>query len=85
MAKKKEIIKTADASFAAKVRDPNILVCRSLSGPCNAHLPERVVEFGKDGTAEVTREEAAAYFWDTTRFAFDVPAPETDAIGTHEA
>ena len=67
----KEIIKTADASIAAKVRDPNLLIVRALQPTHTAFLPTGdVVEFVND-QATITREQAA-HFQDTNRFAFDV-------------
>jgi len=82
MAKEKEILKTADASFAAKVRDPNILICRAVHPTDKAFLPDGSVVQFINGLAKVTREQAE-HLQDTTRFAFDVPDPGAAPVLPH--
>ena len=68
----KEILKTADASMAAQLRDPNKVICRALHPTDKAFLPTGDVIQFVNGMAEVTREQAE-HLQDPLRFAYDVP------------
>jgi hypothetical protein len=80
----KEVIKTADVSIAAKLRDPNLVLCRCLVCPCRVHLSDGTeVDFTKTDKAWVTREQAV-YLANPNQFILGEPE-DTDTPPAPEA